>query len=78
MNIRDCLDDCNCLSDVQNCISVMSSSNKVVINELALMKVFQEPDLIYNILFYVSFQFMNGFDGYRCRVLILLDQNCFG
>ena len=35
MNIEDCLDDYNCLSDVQKFISVMSSSNKAVINELA-------------------------------------------
>ena len=33
--IYDCLDDNNCLPDVQKFISVMSSSNKVIINELA-------------------------------------------
>ena len=33
-NIEDCLDDYNCLSDAQKCISVMSCSNKAVINEL--------------------------------------------
>ena len=34
-NIEDCLDDYNCLPDVQKFISVMSGSNKVVMNELA-------------------------------------------
>ena len=31
-NIGDCLVDYKCLCDVQKCISVMSSSNEVVIN----------------------------------------------